>query len=128
MLGMKVLRTFSQKHEDHQDDQADGEQEGPLDIVDGGADGLRLIHGDVHVDGGGNGGVNLRQHVADAIDGLDDVGARLAEDDDEDGGLAVGIAGVAQVFDGIDDFADIGEADGGAVAIGDEQATCTRRL
>ena len=110
-----------EKHEDHQNDQADGEQEGPLDIVDGGADSLRLIHGDLHVDGGGNGSVNLGQHVTDAIDGLNDVGPGLAEDDDQDGGLAVGIAGAAQVFDGIDDLADVGEAYGCAGTIGDEE-------
>ncbi len=102
-LGMKVVRTFSQEHEDHQDDQDDGEEQGPLDIVHGGADGCGLIHGArCRLMDCGNGGVKLRQHGADAIHGVDDVGAGLPEDDDQDGGLAVGVTGVAQVFDGID--------------------------
>ena len=110
-----------EKHEDHQDHQPDRDEQGPLHVVDGSADGLGLIHGDLQIDGGGNGGVNLRQHGADAVHGVDDVGARLAEDDDQHGRLAVGVAGVAHVFHGIDHVADIGDAHGGAVVIGDEQ-------
>ena len=37
--------------------------------------------------------------AVDAVDGLDDVGARLAVEDDEHGGLAVGEPEVAHVLD-----------------------------
>ena len=66
-------------------------------------------------------GLQLRQHGADAVHGVDDVGARLAEDDHQHGRLAVGVAGIAQVFHRIHRVADIGDAHGGAVVIGDHQ-------
>ena len=40
----------------------------------------------------------LRQSGANAVDGVDDVGAGLAEDDHQHRRLAVGVAGIAQVF------------------------------
>ena len=40
---------------------------------------------------------------------------------DQHGRLAVGVAGVAQVFDGIHHVAHVGDAYGGAVVVGDEQ-------
>ena len=57
----------------------------------------------------------------DAIDGLNDVGAGLAEDDQNDGRLAVEVAGGADVLRGIDDVGDIGEADGGAIVVADDE-------
>ncbi len=39
--------------------------------------------------------------ATDAIDGIDDVGVGLAEDDEEDGGFAVGEAFGADIGDGI---------------------------
>ena len=64
-----------------------------------GADGAGAVHArSSSLMAGGHGGLQLRQQGPDAVDGLDDVGARLAEDDDHDGGLAVDQAGVAQVL------------------------------
>ncbi len=73
------------------------------------------------IDGGRNGGLQLRQQGADAIDGLDDVGAGLAEDDDQDGRLAVGEAGGANVFHRIGDVGDIGQAHRAAVLVSHDQ-------
>ena len=70
---------------------------------------------------GRNGGVELRQHGANAVHGIDNVGARLAEDDHQHGRLAVGVSGVAEVFHRIDHVADVGDPHAGAVVIGDQQ-------
>ena len=68
----------------------------------------------------GKAGLQLRQELIDAVDDGDDVGAGLALDVDDDGGLAVHPGGLLRVFGGVDDGGDVGGADGGAVAIGDD--------
>ena len=55
------------------------------------------------------------------IDGADDVGARLSVEDDQDGRLAVGETGVAEVFDPVGHLADIGQMHRCAISIGDDQ-------
>ena len=57
----------------------------------------------------------------DAIDGLDDVGAGLPEDNEQDGGLAVGEAARADVFDGVGHGGDVADADRRAILITDDQ-------
>src|SRR6202012_4324316 len=72
----------AQKEKDHQDDQHDGGNQGRLHVMQRGLDGGGAVE---H-----NGGFNSLGHHrlqegklgADAGVGLDDVGARLAEDDD----------------------------------------------
>ena len=61
-----------------------------------------------------------------AVDGFDDVGAGLAEDDDQDGRLAVGQAEVAQILHVILDVGDVRQAHRRAVAIGDDQRRVVR--
>ena len=72
-------------------------------VVDRGANGGGAIddHVQVHrrIDGGA---AEVGHHRANAIDGVDHVGAGLAENDENDAGLAVGEAGVADVLDRID--------------------------
>ena len=63
-----------------------------------------------------------------AVDRVDDVGARLAEQDDQHRRLAVGQTEIAHVLDGIVHVGDVGELDRGAVAIGDDQRLVVRRL
>ena len=58
--------------------------------------------------------------AADPIDGINNIGARLAKDDEHDGALAVQIAGDANVLNGIDYVGDIGKMDGGAFVIADD--------
>ena len=65
---------------------------------------------DLHLDGLRNGGLELRQRRRDAVHGIDDVGAGLAEDDHQHRRLAVGVARIADIFDRIDDLADVGDA------------------
>ena len=50
------------------------------------------------------------KRARDAIDGFDHVRAGLAENGEEDGGLAAGQTQVADVLDGIDDFRDVAQA------------------
>ena len=90
-------------------------------VLYGSADGDGLIHRHREFDRMGDRGVQLRKGGADAVHGIDDIGAGLAENDHEHGGLAVQIAGLANVFHGIDGVADIADADGDAVSIGDHQ-------
>ena len=52
-----------------------------------------------------------------AVDGLDDVGAGLAEDDHGDGAFAVQVAGGADVLHRVGNVGDVGEPDGGAVVL-----------
>ena len=71
---------------------------------------------------GGIDGLQLRQQGPDAVHGLDDVGARLAEDDDDDRRAcrwtrpALRTSSTESVTVG-----DVGEPHGRAVAIGDDQ-------
>ena len=56
----------------------------------------------------------------DLVDGLDDVGAGLLEDDEEDAALAVGPGGLLGVFRSGDGLADVANPQRAAVAIGDD--------
>ena len=76
---------------------------------DGGLDALR------------NRRFNRRQFCADAIDGIDDVGARLAEDHDGDRGYAVQISCRADVLRGVRNVGYIGEPDCGSVVVTDDE-------
>ena len=62
------------------------------------------------------------------VHGVDDVGAGLAEDDDQHGRLAVDQPGVAQVLDRIAHLRDIGQTHRGAVVVGDDQRRIVGRL
>ena len=78
----------AQEGEDDRNDQDDGDDQGPLDVVDRGANGGGEVNDDVEIVTGGNGGAHRRQSCLDAIDGGDDVGAGKAEDEQNNGGLA----------------------------------------
>src|SRR5260221_12125087 len=105
---------------DDHGDENDGEGEGALDVADGGADGEGAVEDDGGVNALGNGGLDGGRFGADAVGGVNNVGAGLAEDDEQNGALAVQIAGGADVLYGIDDFGDVGEVDGGAFVVADD--------
>ena len=63
----------------------------------------------------------MRHQALHAVNHLDDVCTRLPVHDHHDRGLAVGEAERADVFDGIDDVADVGQAHRGAVAVSHDQ-------
>ena len=67
--------------------------------------------------------MELRHLLAYPVDGLDDVGARLTEDDEQGGRPAVGETDRSQVLDGIHYLAEVRQAHGGAIPPGhDERA------
>ena len=91
-------------------------------------DGLRPIDGHGEVDVARQRGDQAGQLGSNVVDRLDDVGARLARQNDRDPRLAVDKTGVTQIFDGIEDFGDVGEPDRRAVAVGDHQIAILRRM
>ena len=127
----------AEEQEDHEHDQHDGEHEGEFDVVDGVADGERFVAEDLEVDGGGQLGAEGGEQFLDAVDDFDRVGAGLALDRQGDGARGFfpgGEGGVLHavdeplvepavgffVFDAVGDVGDVGEADGGAVAVADD--------
>ena len=110
----------AQEEEDHHDHERDGEHQLEFDILDRGANGDGAIGQHLDLDAGGQAGLQLRQQLLDAVDDGDDVGAGLALNVDDDGGLAIHPRGLLGVFRGIDDGGHVGGADGSAVAIGND--------
>ena len=98
----------------------DGQQQGELHVVDGAADGLRRVEGDGEVDGGRNLLAELRQQAFDVVHHLHGIGAGLPLDGKDDGALVVVPGDDLVVIDAVDDVAEFLEADGGAVAPGDD--------
>ena len=111
----------AQEEEDDEDDEDDGDDEGELDVVHGGADGGGAIEDGDEVLAGGDGGLEGGQCGLDAVDGGDDVGAGLAEDEHVDRGLAVEEAGLADGLLRVDDVGDVLKADGAAVVVADDE-------
>ena len=81
---MSVARDAAQEHEDHQHDQDDGERQLEFDVAHRGADGGGAVGQDGDVDRGRQRRLQLRQQRLDAVDHLDDVGAGLALDVEDD--------------------------------------------
>ena len=110
----------AQENEDHGDHQADGQQQGELNVLHGRADGLRAVAQDLHFDRRGHGGAEPRQLRLDAVDSLDDVGARLLEHDKEHAPLAGGPGGLLGILRPGDGPPDVAHAQRRAVAVGDD--------
>jgi hypothetical protein len=90
--------TAAQEQENHQHNQHRREHQRPLDLGQRGADRGRAVHHGVNVDRRRNRGAQLRQLCHHAVHSADDIGIGLPVDDDENRRLAIGHAGVAQVF------------------------------
>ena len=84
---------IAQEQEDHHDHQRDRQQQRELHVGDRGADGLGAVGNDVDLDGRRDRGLQHRQHRLDPVDRLDDVGAGLALDRQDDRALLVVPAG-----------------------------------
>ena len=61
---MTVAQKAAQEHEDHRDHERDGEQQGQLHVLDGGADRLRAVAQDVDVHARRHRGAQARQRSA----------------------------------------------------------------
>src|SRR5579862_1887463 len=112
---------IAQEHEDDQDDEENGNDQGALDVFDGGTNGLGAVQHDLDVDGGGDGGFESRNGVTNAVDGFNDICAGLAINDDEDGRLAVDEARGTKILGGVLNVRDIGEFDRRAIVIADDE-------
>ena len=118
----------SEENEDDEDDERDRDRERQLDVLYGRADGPGRVDNDVQFHRRRNRGLHLRQDRADPVDGLDDVRARLPEDDQDDRRLAVGESHRVDVFDGIGHLRDVTQAQRGAVCVVDEERPVFRSL
>src|SRR5882762_9532346 len=119
---------ITQEYEDHHHHQRDRQHQRELNVADRCADGLGAIRNDIYLDGGRNRGLEHRQHRLDATHGLDDVGARLTLDRQNDCPLLVEPGGNQFVFSRAHRVADIAYADRRPVAIGDDQVVVFVRL
>jgi hypothetical protein len=111
----------AQEDEHHDDDQADGDEQRPLHVAHRGADGGGAVQHDGGVDAERDGGLDDGELLDDAVDGVDDVGAGLAEDDDGNGPLVVQVAGHPEVLDGVGHFSHVGQAHRRAVVHADDE-------
>ena len=81
----------------------------------------------IDLDGRRDRGLQHRQHRLDPVDGVDDVGAGLALDCQDDRALLVVPAGDQVVLRPVDGLADVADAHRRAVAVGDDQIGRSRR-
>src|SRR6516165_8900163 len=119
--GMTVAQKAAQKEKDHHHHQRDREQQRELHVLDGSADGRGAIGNHIDLDRRRNRSPQHRQHRFDAIDSLDDVGAGLTLDDQDDSWLFLVPRGEPVVLRPVDRFADILHAHRRDVAIVDNQ-------
>ena len=110
-----------QEDEDHQHHQHDGEQEGELDLVDRVADRDGAVVECVQPDGGGDLLAQLRQQLADAVDQLHGVGARLAVDGQLNAALVVEPVGGFEVLHAVDDTSQRLHPHGMTVTVGNDK-------
>src|SRR6185437_9325611 len=112
--------------------QRHGDQQGDLDVLDGGADGQGAVGDDVHLDRLRDVGLDPRHRLLDGLDRADHVGAgRLVDRHVHDatgfqGRVLVGGAGFGPgaglvVLDVGDRAADVLDPHGGAALVGDDQ-------
>ena len=80
------------------------------DVAHRGADGLGAVERELDLDGGRDRLGQARQRRLDAVDGLQDVRARLAADDHQHRALAVDPGGQAVVLDVVEDARDVAQA------------------
>ena len=99
--GIIAARQLRQEQQHDEDDQADGDEQRALRLVQRRADGRRAVARDVERHAGGQEGAQRRQLRRDAVDGRDDVGLRLAADHQQHRRLVVEVAGVVAVLDAV---------------------------
>jgi len=118
---------LAQEDEDHRHDQGYRQQQLDLHVVHRGADRYRAVGEHRDIQGCGQRCLQLRQLALDAIDHVDDVGARLALDVEDDRRHLVHPRGEAQVLGTVHNVGDIGEEHRSAIAVGDDDRLVLRR-
>src|SRR5208283_242769 len=107
----------AQEDENHKNDQDDGENQRALHVVDRCADGGGAVQNDGGLDALRDRRFDRRQRRPDSIHGLDDVGARLAEDGNGNRGHAIQVTRSANVLRGVRYVGYVGEPDSGSFFI-----------
>ena len=117
---MMVARMVRRKMNTTRITSADAEHQRELHVADRGADGVGGVVHDGELDAGRERALQPRQLALDALHGLDHVGAGLALDVDDDGGLAVVPGADLVVLEPVDDLGDVLEQHRRVVAVGDD--------
>ena len=112
---------FSQEEEYHQHHKPDGDSERLLNVGDGGADSRRAVSGDLKIERMRRKFLQIGQQSFDRVDDLDDIGAGLPLDVEDERRLAVVPSRELVVLERVDGFADILELDRRAFAIRDDR-------
>ncbi len=112
---------IAQEQQDRSDHQHGRRQEGELRIEQRAAYGDGAVGNDVDMDRGRQPAADLRQRLAHAVHGGDDIGAGLALDEDEHRRVAVQPAADAGIDHAVGHGSDIAEPHDGAIMLGDDQ-------
>ena len=119
--GIKRGAQISQEQEHHHDDERDRNHHGEFDVMHRGADGGGAVEDYGEVDRGRDRSAQLGQRGVDSIDGIDNVRAGLAENDNQHCRLAIDHPGGADVLDRVSYQPDVGKLNGGAVVVAHDQ-------
>ncbi len=111
----------AKEKEDDNDDEEDRDDKRTLDVVYRSADGQRAVKDGDEMLAARNRSLQRWDSGFDSIDGVDDVGARLAGDDEVDGGFTVDEACLADGLLRVDDVCNILKADRASIVIADDQ-------
>ncbi len=110
-------RRPAQEQEGHHHHQGNGEQQLVLHVAHGGTDGLGTVGEHAHVQTRRQVIGDRRQQFLDPVDHLDDVGAGLALDVQQDRLVLVGPGGKALVLGAVDDLGDVLQAQRCAIVV-----------
>src|SRR6266436_3976111 len=111
----------AQENEHHHDNEADAQYQGELDVVHRGPNGAGAVLDHGQGNALGHDALQARQLLADAANGVNDIGARLTLNIDNDGRHTLVPSADLAVLQAVDDIGDIAEHDGRAAAIRDDQ-------
>ena len=111
----------AEEEEDHEDHQRHRDDQRLLHFLQRGADGRRAVLGDLQIDRGRDGALQLRQAGANAVHRLDDIGFRQLADHQQNRRFGVSHPGVAHVLHRIGDVGDVAEAHRRSVVVVHDQ-------
>src|SRR6266481_2500866 len=111
----------AQEQEDDQHDEHDGQHQRELHVRNGSANSGGTVSQYFHAHRGGQRSLQLRQQFLDAVDHRDDVGAGLALNIQDDRRSLVGPGSLLHVLHAIQHGGHVGQPDGRAIAISDDQ-------
>ena len=119
--GMIGRRQRPQEQKNDHDHERDGEHQFELHVTNRRTNGRGAIGQHRHLDGGGQRTLQLRQELLDAVCHLNDIRTRLPLDIDEHGRRLVHPGRLLDVFHIIDHIGHVGQMDGRAIAIRDDE-------